>query len=85
MELKVLRQQRDALDDQIQRLEWGLKYRATNGSGILGPEAFPPLATEASLNGSTDSAADDPAVFAELLQNLKEQVGGVYCCGEVRL
>ncbi|GAB4817277.1 hypothetical protein N2152v2_004323 [Parachlorella kessleri] len=53
-ELKVLRQQRDASDDQIQRLEWGLSHR--------------PLLE----SGATDSS-DDPAAFAELLANLKEQ------------
>lgn len=33
-ELRVLRQQRDALDDQIQRLEWGLRCRQRPGASV---------------------------------------------------
>lgn len=119
-ELRVLRVQRDALDDQIQRLEWALKHRPHHAEheehdaghaahaghpGAEHPEHAAPApagAHSSASNGAmphSSSAAgagdgvqaggkkgeeeegpldsgsfDDPEAFAELLNNLKEQV-----------
>lgn len=70
----MLRKQRDALDDQIQRLEWQLRY---GGGG--GAEAG------SGGGGGAESGEEEPAAVEDMLANLKEQVGrcsgGCVCSG----
>jgi hypothetical protein len=64
-ELRVLRRQRDALDDQIQRLEWQLRHA-------------PPDAPGGDAAGTCASFSSDEAeAVAGMLDNLKEQREGL--------
>ena len=82
-ELRVLRQQRDALDDQIQRLEW----KKTFGSGSSSSSSNNINSSSiSSIDDSDDDDSDDDvnggggassssaaAAIEELLNNLREQ------------
>lgn len=85
-ELRVLRHQRDSLDDQIQRLEWRIAYSAVeeemnNNSradqqqnGVGNPEkSSNDIPAAAALSSSDEEAY----TLADLLHNLREQRDGL--------
>ncbi|EFN56183.1 hypothetical protein CHLNCDRAFT_30799 [Chlorella variabilis] len=62
-ELRVLRKQRDALDDQIQRLEWQLSNAPLDGDPSHNMD----------LSAAGTSSEDELNAFADMLSNLKQQ------------
>jgi hypothetical protein len=62
MELKALRENRDALDDQLQRLEWALRCGRGGGGSVA-----------SSSSSESEDEGDEIAKLCEIMENLKAQ------------